>query len=166
MIELDLPDIQGNIHRPYGRFGFPHSRHLFFTIADAAAGRLFVQGIRPRITTAEPWGKSEAGGAGPTLLRKPPITLNIGFTFLGLRALDLPTRTLRLLPDEFIDGMGCRADILGDVEGSAPRHWDPVWHAHLDGSVRPVHVWVSLNVGANPDGTPLPELAQWTTWLQ
>lgn len=166
MIELDLPDIQGNIHRPYGRFGFPHSRHLFFTIADAAAGRLFVQGIRPRITTAEPWGKSEAGGAGPTLLRKPPITLNIGFTFLGLRALDLPTRTLRLLPDEFIDGMGCRADILGDVEGSAPRHWDPVWHAHLDGSVRPVHVWVSLNVGANPDGTPLPELGLWTAWLQ
>ena len=41
-----------------------------------------------------------------------------------------------------------------------------MWHSHLDGSVRPVHVWVSLNVGANPDGTPLPNLAQWTTWLQ
>ena len=84
----------------------------------------------------------------------------------GLRALDLPTRTLRLLPDEFIDGMGCRADILGDVEGSAPQRWDPVWRSHLDGAVRPVHVWVSLNVGANSDGTPLPELGQWTAWLQ
>ncbi|WP_192355945.1 Dyp-type peroxidase [Mesorhizobium mediterraneum] len=164
MIRLDLADIQGNIHRPYGRFGFPHSRHLFFSIAEPAAGRLFVQGIRPRVTTAEPWEKSEAGST--TLLRKPAITLNIGFTYLGLRALDLPTRTLRLLPDEFIDGMGCRADILGDVQGSAPERWDPVWRSHLDDSLRPVHVWVSLNVGANPDGSPLPDLAEWTGWLE
>ena len=164
MIRLDLADIQGNIHRPYGRFGFPHSRHLFFNIGEPAAGRMFVQGIRPRVTTAEPWEKSEAGGT--TLLRKPAITLNIGFTYLGLRALDLPTRTLRLLPDEFIDGMGCRADILGDVQGSAPERWDPVWRSHLDDSLQPVHVWVSLNVGAHPDGSPLPELAEWTGWLE
>ena len=53
MIRLDLADIQGNIHRPYGRFGFPHTRHFFFHVADASAGRRFVQGVRPRITTAE-----------------------------------------------------------------------------------------------------------------
>ncbi|HEX5379741.1 MAG TPA: hypothetical protein VFW47_14285 [Phenylobacterium sp.] len=165
MIQLDLADIQGNIHRPYGRFGFPHSRHLFFNIAAAAAGRRFVQGVRPRVTTAEPWEKYE-GPDGVTLLRKPPITLNIGFTFLGLHALDLPTRTLRLLPDEFIDGMGCRADILGDVGASAPDRWDPVWRYGPEARQGQVHVWVSLNVGANPDGSPLPVLEEWTGWLQ
>ena len=113
MINLDLADIQGNIHRPYGRFGFPYTRHFFFNIGNAAAGRRFVQGVRPRVTTAEPWENTEANTGG-TLLKKPPITLNIGFTFFGLHALDLPTRTLRLLPDEFIDGMGCRAEILGE----------------------------------------------------
>lgn len=159
MIQLDLSDIQGNIHRPYGRFGFPHSRHLFFHIADADAGRVFVQGIRPRVTTAEPWTKSEAGA---TLVKKPTITLNIGFTYPGLKALGLPTRTLRLLPDEFIDGMACRAQILGDIGESAPDRWDPVWRSGADCAV---HVWVSLNVGANPDGSPLPILAEWTDWL-
>jgi deferrochelatase/peroxidase EfeB len=160
MIQLDLSDIQGNIHRPYGRFGFPHSRHLFFHIADADAGRVFVQAIRPRVTTAEPWTKSEAGG---TIVKKPAITLNIGFTYPGLKALGLPTRTLRLLPDEFIDGMGCRSQILGDIGESAPEKWDPVWRST---ALSVVHVWVSLNVGANPDGSPLSVLGAWTDWLE
>ena len=125
MTGLDLADIQGNIHRPYGRFGFPHTRHLFFTISEAAAGRRFVQGVRPRITSAEPWERFETAD-GRSVVRKPAITLNLGFTFLGLHALDLPTRTLRMLPDEFIDGMSCRADILGDVGPSAPERWDPL----------------------------------------
>ena len=156
MTVLELADIQGNIHRPYGRFGFPFTRHFFFNIGDAAAGRRFVDALRPRVTTAEPWGT--AAGA----VVKPAVTMNIGFSFSGLHALALPTRTLRLMPDEFIDGMGCRAAILGDTGGSAPEHWDPIWHSH---GLSPVHCWVSLNVGANPDGTPLAVLDDWTTWL-
>ncbi len=165
MIRLDLADIQGNIHRPYGRFGFPYNRHLFFNIADPAAGRRFVEAMRPRVTTAEPWDKTQAPD-GTTAVAKPPITLNIGFSYLGLRALDLPTRTLALLPDEFIDGMACRAQILGDVGASAPEQWDPVWRFTPDERAGQVHVWVSLNVGANPDGSPLAVLAEWTAWLE
>jgi Dyp-type peroxidase family len=165
MLRLDLADIQGNIHRPYGRFGFPYNRHLFFNIAEAAAGRRFVEAMRPRVTTAEPWDQAEAED-GTMVVAKPPITLNIGFSYLGFRALGLPTRTLALLPDEFIDGMGCRAEILGDVGPSAPERWDRVWRASPQERARQVHIWVSLNVGANPDGTPLAELAQWTLWLQ
>lgn len=165
MGKLDLADIQGNIHRPYGRFGFPHSRHLFFHIADAAAGRRFVDAVVPRVTTAEPWAKVDAPD-GTAAVVKPPITLNIGFSWLGLHALDLPTHTLRLLPDEFIDGMGCRAAILGDIGESAPARWDPIWHAAEDAARPAVHLWVSLNVAANPDGSPLPELATWTEWLE
>ena len=160
MIRLDLSDLQGNIHRPYGRFGFPHTRHLFFVIHEPLAGRRFVQGVRPRVTTAEPWLRSEAPD-GKSVIEKPTITLNIGFTYQALRALGLPTETLRLLPEEFIDGMSCRADILGDVGSSAPERWDPAWR----GEPHPAHVWVSLNVGQNPDGTPLPILDEWTDWL-
>lgn len=165
MIRLDLADIQGNIHRPYGRFGFPHTRHFFFNIANASAGRLFVQSVRPRITTAEPWTRTEASH-GTGVVKKPPITLNIGFTFHGLRALGLPTRTLRLLPDEFIDGMGSRSEILGDVGGSSPDHWDQIWDYRPGGKSPTVHMWVSFSVGANPDGTPLPVLSEWTAWLE
>jgi Dyp-type peroxidase family len=162
---LDLADIQGNIHRPYGRFGFPHTRHLLFHISRAEAGRRFVQALRARVTTAEPWEKDPADPGGRTV-KKPTITLNIGFTYGGLRALDLPTRTLRLLPDEFIDGMRRRAEILGDGGPSAPAAWDPVWRRPADEAGAEIHVWVSLNAAANPDGTPAPALAEWTLWLQ
>ncbi|MEP6967082.1 MAG: hypothetical protein ABI906_03285 [Pseudomonadota bacterium] len=165
MSRLNLPDIQGNILRPYGRFGFPFTRHLFFNIASPGAGRGFVQAIWPRVTTAERWTTGEAA-PGSTAPVKPPITLNIGFTYPGLRALDLPTRTLRLLPDEFIDGMGCRAEILGDVGLSAPEHWDPIWRFTPEDRARQPHVWVSLNAAATPDGTPLPVLEDWTAWLE
>jgi Dyp-type peroxidase family len=165
MIRLDLSDIQGNIHRPYGRFGFPHTRHLFFNIADPVAGRHFVQGIRPRVTTAEPWGRV-ATSSGSVEVQKPPITLNIGFTFLGLLALGLPIRTLRLLPDEFVEGMRSRAKILGDVNGSAPDKWNPLWRNKSGDRSGQVHIWVSLNVGAKPDGSPLDVLNEWTSWLQ
>ncbi|HEV2532962.1 hypothetical protein [Phenylobacterium sp.] len=160
MTYLDLPDIQGNIHRPYGRFGFPFARHLFFSIWDAASGRRFIEAVRPRVTTAEPWDREETDN-GRTRVKKPPITLNIGFSYEGLKQLELPTRTLRLLPDEFIDGMQCRAQIVGDVGGSAPETWDPAWRS----SHQAAHIWIALNVGAGPDGQPLPKLRQWTNWL-
>ncbi len=160
MTFLDLPDIQGNLQRPYGRFGFPHARHFFFHVTDAVAGRHFVQALRPRVTTAEPWDKAQ-DASGKLIVAKPAITLNLGFSHAGLTALDLPTRTLRLFPDEFIDGMRCRADILGDVGTSDPGGWDPAWR---DGAPA-AHVWVMLNVAANRDGTPLAILGEWTDWL-
>ena len=143
MSALDLPDLQGNIHRPYGRFGFPHTRHLFFHLDDEEAGRAFVDAVRPQVTTAEPWPGE-----------KPPITLNIGFTWWGLHALGLPTPTLRMMPDEFIQGMACRREILGDVGTSDPARWDTIWQASAEAGTR-VHVWISLNAPAMPDGTPL-----------
>jgi len=154
---LDLADIQGNIHRPYGRFGFPFTRHLFFRINNAAAGRRFIQAVRPDVTTAEPWETIEASD-GTHIHKKPPITMNIGFTYAGLHALELPTRTLRLLPDEFIDGMSCRSHILGDEGESAPDKWDRAW----TGETQTTHIWISLNAPGQPDGSPQPILQEWT----
>jgi Dyp-type peroxidase family len=174
MSNVDLFDIQGNIHRAYGRFGFPYARYMTFHIkaGESAAGRWFIDQIRPLVTTAEPWRNSQTPPEA-NVRDKPPVAVNIAFTWKGLLALELPTETLRLMPDEFIEGMPARKRILGDLPideqnlGSDPRNWDEVWRrsAHEDGAA--IHVMVMLN--AQPDretGLPVHELAQWTEWFR
>ena len=181
--KLDLDDIQGGILRAYGGQGFPKARYIFFNVADAAKARLFIEQLRPRITTAARWenprqGKPFHRGHHPRLvdavrakgvsdypgdvrLIKPRVAINIAFTFCGLMALNLPTRTLREMPDEFIDGMERRASILGDTPYLDRR--DAIWrNAHGE---RQVHILVSLNAEMNPDGGPIAELEIETAWL-
>jgi deferrochelatase/peroxidase EfeB len=146
-IQLELADIQGHIVRAYGRDGFPTARHFFLNIADAAAGRHFVDQVRDKVTTAEPWrdGEAKYPTAAPPIT-KPKVAINIGFTFHGLRALGLPTRTLQYLPAEFIEGMAARCHILGDIGESAPERWDPIWRHPSDlESPRMVHVWLAMH---------------------
>ena len=161
---LDLADIQGNILHPYGRLGFPKTRHLFFNIGNAPAGRYFIEQVRHDVTTSERWASNkDANSNAPA---RPLVAINIGLSFLGLLALDLPTRMLRQLPDEFINGMAKRSSILGDVELSDPKRWDPIW---VNAAVKrecQVHIWVSLNASAKSDGTPADALAERTDWLQ
>ena len=112
--DLDLADIQGNILTAYGRLGFPKARFLLLTVRDPAAGRALVERLWPRVTTALRWPSSKPNrpvGADP--VPRPEVALNLAFTFRGLLALGVPTRTLRGMPDEFIDGMAARAAILG-----------------------------------------------------
>jgi Dyp-type peroxidase family len=162
---LDLADIQGNIVRPYGRFGFPITRHFFFNIADAGAGRNFVEQVRRKITTAERWqGYENAPKEAPP---RPTVAINIGFSYSGLKALALPTRMLSRLPEEFIDGMAKRCDILGDIGVSAQGKWDEIWHEAPDAPQRQIHVWVSLNAPINPaTGKPVGALDTETQWLK
>jgi Dyp-type peroxidase family len=184
MAELDLADIQGGILRAYGRQGFPKARYLFLTVRDAAKGRGFVEALRPKITTAARWTNPHRGeplvrtphprlddvpranGApdypGQVQLVKPKVAINIAFTFWGLLALDTPTRTLRGMPDEFIDGMEKRAAVLGDMPFLGRR--DPIWRNAI--GERRVHILVSLNAEMTADGVPVPELARETAWLQ
>jgi deferrochelatase/peroxidase EfeB len=183
MTALDLADIQGGILRAYGQ-SFPKARYFFLTVRNAAKGRQFVEQLRPRITTAARWKDPNRGEAllrtrnprvkdvvraegvpdypGEVQLIKPRVTLNIAFTFYGLAALEVPTRTLRAMPDEFIDGMEQRASILGDDPFLDRR--DAVWR-NSEGKNR-VHLLVSMNAGMNPDGTPIAELEEETRWLQ
>jgi deferrochelatase/peroxidase EfeB len=184
MSALDLADIQGGILRAYGRLGFPKARYFFLTIRDAAKGRAFVEALRPHITTAARWKNPERGEAlmrtrnprvkdvvraegvpdypGEVQLMKPKVAINIAFTFYGLYALDVPTRTLRAMPDEFIDGMEQRAPILGDDLFLDNR--DAVWR-NSRGDTR-VHMLISLNAEMNDDGTPINELDAQTIALQ
>jgi deferrochelatase/peroxidase EfeB len=162
---LDLADIQGNVVRAYGRASFPVARHFFLTVTDAEAGRRFVNAVRPRVTSGERW-PSEGG-----VTKKPPVTLNIGFTFFGLHALGLPTRTLQGFPPEFVDGMKDRAFILGDRDTTLTEAeaagwdsaWDPIWRER-DGDV---HIWIAMSAQVEPGtDTPLPALEAQCVWLR
>jgi hypothetical protein len=55
MSTLDLHDIQGSILKPYGRYGFPKARFLFFRVDDGEKGRGFVRQLVSVITTSTPW---------------------------------------------------------------------------------------------------------------
>ncbi len=166
--DLNLADIQGNIVRAYGSFGFAKARYFFLHIEDAAAGRKFVDTVREKVTTAERWalGGSEHKGKA-SFVKRPNVTLNIAFTFRGLLALDLPTRTLQALPDEFIEGMARRNHILGDTNESAPEKWDEIWRNSIsaDGKNQ-VHLWISMNALINAKGEVTSELETQTTWLR
>lgn len=184
MRELDLADIQGGILRAYGRQGFPKARYFFLNIREAAKGRAFVEALLPRITTAARWVNPHRGEAllrgrhprvtdairarglddypGEVQLVKPKVAINVAFTFLGLVALEVPTRTLRGMPDEFIDGMEKRAPMLGDAPFLAAR--DPIWKtAHGETQV---HLLVSMNAEMDAAGAPVPELESETRWLR
>ena len=166
---LDLADIQGNILQPYG---LPKARYIFLNIEDSPkgrdAGRTFVQAIRPRITSSLPWKSRKSYPQGPSgreLPPKPQVTFNIAFTFAGLVALGLPTRTLMSMPAEFIDGMAARASILGDDFLCGPDSldaWDPIWR---DTQPTRVHVMLSLNAQMKPDGTAVEDLDHETAWV-
>ena len=163
--KLNLDDIQGNVVRAYGRYSFPCARYFFLHIEDEASGRKFVDEVRAKVTTAARW----------TPQTKPKVTLNIGFTFLGLLQLSLPTRTLKGMPDEFIDGMKERAFVLGDNDPNTVsvqdsdwcRHWDPIWQNNRQGKGGDVHIWMSMNAQVK-EGTdqPVDELEEQTQWLR
>lgn len=148
-VTLDLADIQGNIVAGYGKQGYPYGRLILFHIDEvpdpekrAENGQRFIEALRPHVTSAMRW-EGKPSKPGETLLPKPPVTLNIAFTFPGLAALGVSTRTLRTMPDPFIDGMAKRARILGD-DFAGPdwrEKWDEIWQ----GGTRPAHILVSLN---------------------
>lgn len=148
---LDLFDIQGDIVRPYGRYGFPYARYVFFNVREGNAAREFIGALAARVTTAATWN------VGPDPIPKPLATTNIALTYRGLEALELPRASLSGFPEEFAMGMRARKDILGDDGPSASEHWDPIWQHHREShasdnkksghreSDREIHILVSLN---------------------
>lgn len=154
---LELADIQGNILSAYGRLGFPKARYLLVHVGNGAVGRAFVDALRRRVTTAMRWPSTRKGlPLGTNPVTRPMVAVNVAFTFRGLLALGVPTRTLRGLPDDYMDGMLARGPILGDdVLDNTPDHWDPVWQPGQP----TVHILVTLNAQMAADGSPVAELA-------
>jgi len=138
---VDLNDIQGNIVKGYGHFGYPKARYIFYRINNEIAGRQFVAGINPLVTTGVPWNLTAESGADNS---PPSATTNIAFTYQGLEMLGVPRKSLQTFPEDFAMGMEQRRDILGDDGPSALTHWDDIWQAGG------VHIWISIN-GKNED---------------
>ena len=107
---IDPDDLQGNILRPYR---FPVSAHLLLRVGDVDEGRLFVDRVAARVTSAAEWVGD-----------KPPCTVNVAVTWAGLAALGVGERILDAFPLEFRQGMAARAGQLGDTAASAPAYWD------------------------------------------
>lgn len=138
--ELDLLDIQGNVIRAYGRYNFPFARYVFLNIRNGKRGREFVGEVTKQVTTAVKWDD------GPNPICKPRATVNIAFTYQGLKELELPRASLIGFSMEFVMGMKKRKDILGDDGRSAPQHWDPIWRENRETDRhKDVHIWVSIN---------------------
>lgn len=137
--KLDLLDIQGNVIRAYGRFGYPVARYVFFNVRNAAKGREFVGEITKKVTTSVEWGD------GQGQMKQPDWTVNIAFTYQGLKDLGVPTASLIGFSPEFVSGMKARKDILGDDGPSSPEHWDPIWRENRVERGKDVHIFISLN---------------------
>ena len=136
--KLDLPDIQGNIVKAYGRYGFPRARYVFYRVDDPTRGRKFVEKVTPLVTTSVPWSEDSP-------LKIPEVAVNIAFTYQGLRHLDVPDQTLHGFSDEFSMGMKARRDVLGDTGPSHYKKWDPVWNDPDDEFRQWVHILIGIN---------------------
>jgi Dyp-type peroxidase family len=106
---LVLGDVQGNVLRPYGH---PMAAHVFVQFSSPNGARALLREVLGEITHSDTWAE------------KPDSTLNVSFTYDGLQQLGLPSRLLATFPEAFRQGMAARAEILGDIDTSAPSEWD------------------------------------------
>src|SRR4029077_15747223 len=132
---VDLDDIQGSVVKAYGRYGLIVARYVFFHVEVPVAGRKFVEDILPLVTRGIPWND-------PSFI--PRVATNIGFTYEGLRHLDIPEVTLHGFPETFSMGMKARREIIGDTGPSLYRHWDPIWN-NRDDNKQHVHIIVTID---------------------
>jgi Dyp-type peroxidase family len=104
----NLQDIQDNVVAPILlRYG----RHIFVKFSDGAKARAWLRRMFKRVN-ARP---KEHGTK---------FTVNIGFTYEGLKALGLSQHSLDSFPEAFRMGMRGRAHLVGDVGVHAPLHWE------------------------------------------
>jgi Dyp-type peroxidase family len=104
----NLHDIQDNVVAPIlMRYG----RHIFVKFTDGAKGRAWLRNMFKRVNA-----RPEEHGTR--------FTVNIGFTYEGLKALGLSQRSLDSFPEAFRVGMRGRANFVGDVGPHAPELWE------------------------------------------
>ena len=107
-LKENLGDIQDNVVTPIlMRYG----RHIFLKFTDGAKARTWLGVMFKRVNA-----RAEERGTR--------FTVNIGFTYEGLKALGLSQQALDSFPNAFRAGMRGRADYVGDVGPHAPEHWE------------------------------------------
>ncbi|WP_245446354.1 Dyp-type peroxidase [Mesorhizobium kowhaii] len=107
-LTANIGDIQDNVIAPIlMRYG----RHIFLKFEDGAKAREWLRVMMARVNAL-------SGEHGTR------FTVNVGFTFEGLKALGLSQRSLDSFPPAFRTGAAGRADVVGDVGPHAPEHWE------------------------------------------
>jgi Dyp-type peroxidase family len=104
----NLHDIQDNVVTPIlMRYG----RHIFFKFKDGEKARTWLRNMFKLVNARQ----QEHGTR---------FTVNIGFTYEGLKVLGLSRRSLDSFPEAFRVGMRGRAHVVGDIGPHAPDHWE------------------------------------------
>ena len=106
----ELQDIQGLVARGYSDLS--GARFLLLEIDDGAAGRSWLGGLAPMLTTSDARPQEHA--------------VNVALTSRGLAKLGVAPDVLELFALEFAGGMTTahRRRMLGDVGPDAPERWD------------------------------------------
>src|SRR5246500_774196 len=107
-LKENVHDIQDNVVAPIlMRYG----RHIFFKFLEGKNAREWLRNMFNRVNA-----KQQEHGTG--------FTVNIGFTYEGLKALGLSPTALDSFPEAFRAGMRDRAYLVGDVGPHAPEQWE------------------------------------------
>lgn len=107
-LRKNLSDIQDNVVTPIlMRYG----RHIFLKFIDGEKARTWLREMVKRVNA-----RTQEHGTR--------FTVNIGFTYEGLKALGLSQFSLSSFPDAFRAGMRARAAAVGDVGLHAPEYWE------------------------------------------
>jgi Dyp-type peroxidase family len=105
----NLDDIQDNVLEPIlMRYG----RHIFVKFHDGARARAWLAQLRQRVNARRDEHRARR------------FTVNIGFTYEGLKALGVSQPSLESFPEAFRVGMRGRAPLVSDVGPHAPEHWE------------------------------------------
>src|SRR5262245_20736527 len=124
--EIDLAEIQGNV---LAGFNKDHQRLLFFRLGDATRARAWLATIVDETATTEEvlafndLFRRARARCGTEISTLQASWLNVAFTHPGLAALGAPETELSMFPEAFREGMAARAQLLGDVDESAPARW-------------------------------------------
>jgi Dyp-type peroxidase family len=107
-LKQNLPDIQDNV---VATILMRYGRHIFLKFNDGEKGRAFLRNMFKRVNA-----RQEEHGTR--------FTINIGFTYEGLKAVGLSQRSLNSFPEAFRVGARGRAGDVGDVGPNAPELWE------------------------------------------
>jgi len=113
--DVDQRDLQGNVLCGYGN-DFARGVFLFVNLdrERPVEGRRWLRELAEQVTDAEPWAEGH----------KPSWTLNVALSHAGLRALGVPKFVVDSFPEDFREGMGARAERIGDTGTEAPESWE------------------------------------------